>query len=1005
MTLIERDRELAALHGLHADCLDGRGRVAIVGGPVGSGKTALLHAFAEQTADAGGPFLSAAASRAERNLPLGVLSQLFRHLTPSREDSDAVRRLLADGDLAAAANGPDSPAAEQAVYTLHRLCDTLLGLGARTPTLIGVDDVHHADPASLRCLLYLVRRLRNTRILLVVNENTSHPPTTPPFSAELLRQPQCRRIRLGPLSRPGVADLLARHLGARAAPPLAAAWHAATGGSPLLVRALLEDRPPADADAPDADADAPDGAPDGLAFGAVFSQAVAACLAGVGDTAPAVAEALAVLGPQAPPAAVADLLGVDPDAVGRAVDALNATQLLDGGRYRHPAVRAVVLDGIDPPARAGMHARAARVLHGLGAPAPALAPHLVAAGAAGRDAAGQDWAVPALREAAEDALAEGETDRAIGYLRAAARACADDRDRAAVEAKLARAEWRTDPSTAIRRLPALAAAAREGRLDGPDAVRPVGYLLWAGRAEQAAEVLDALERRHASRARPDPDAAAGLDAARRWLRFSYPGLAAPGPDDDAPDADGADDDGGPAAAAGAPPALTAITVLGAALAGNPYGAAPAAAEQLLEAAHRGDTALAAVAAALGALVFCDRPDRAAFWCDPLLERAADRRSPTRHAVLAATRAMIGVRRGDFARAGRDADLALTRIGPKSWGVAVGVPLAGALLAATATGRHAEAAALLATPVPEAMFQTPYGLHYLQARGRHHRAVGRPHAAVRDFEACGELMDSWGVDLPALAPWRAEAAQTFLEAGDRARARDLAGRQLARLRPGRSRVRGLALRVLAEAGGAGDRPPLLREAADALRACGDRYELALALAALGRALHEVGEHREARAVAHRARRLAEQCGAPGPGRAPLEIADAAPAGAAASVAGDFGPGAAPPARLRGLRVAEPVPSRPAGPAGVPPAVPFDPEAGAPAELSDAERRVASLAARGCTNKQIANRLYITVSTVEQHLTRVYRKLRVSSRGDLPRYLQPVTPDRETGRRPVGGNRAS
>ena len=55
------------------------------------------------------------------------------------------------------------------------------------------------------------------------------------------------------------------------------------------------------------------------------------------------------------------------------------------------------------------------------------------------------------------------------------------------------------------------------------------------------------------------------------------------------------------------------------------------------------------------------------------------------------------------------------------------------------------------------------------------------------------------------------------------------------------------------------------------------------------------------------------------------------------------------------------------------------------LSDAEIRVASLAADGLTNRQIAERLEITVSTVEQHLTRVYRKLRISSRNDLPPFL--------------------
>jgi hypothetical protein len=52
------------------------------------------------------------------------------------------------------------------------------------------------------------------------------------------------------------------------------------------------------------------------------------------------------------------------------------------------------------------------------------------------------------------------------------------------------------------------------------------------------------------------------------------------------------------------------------------------------------------------------------------------------------------------------------------------------------------------------------------------------------------------------------------------------------------------------------------------------------------------------------------------------------------------------------------------------------------LSDAERRVASLAAEGYSNQQIARQLHVTVSNVEQHLTRVFRKLEVNSRGDLP-----------------------
>src|SRR5262249_33942200 len=52
-----------------------------------------------------------------------------------------------------------------------------------------------------------------------------------------------------------------------------------------------------------------------------------------------------------------------------------------------------------------------------------------------------------------------------------------------------------------------------------------------------------------------------------------------------------------------------------------------------------------------------------------------------------------------------------------------------------------------------------------------------------------------------------------------------------------------------------------------------------------------------------------------------------------------------------------------------------------ELTETERRVAELAAQGRTNKEIAAELYMGVSTVESHLSRVYRKLGIRSRSGL------------------------
>jgi DNA-binding CsgD family transcriptional regulator len=59
-----------------------------------------------------------------------------------------------------------------------------------------------------------------------------------------------------------------------------------------------------------------------------------------------------------------------------------------------------------------------------------------------------------------------------------------------------------------------------------------------------------------------------------------------------------------------------------------------------------------------------------------------------------------------------------------------------------------------------------------------------------------------------------------------------------------------------------------------------------------------------------------------------------------------------------------------------------------ELSAAERRVADLAASGATNKEIAAELFMSVKTVEAHLSRVYRKLNVRSRTELAPHISQV-----------------
>lgn len=171
------------------------------------------------------------------------------------------------------------------------------------------------------------------------------------------------------------------------------------------------------------------------------------------------------------------------------------------------------------------------------------------------------------------------------------------------------------------------------------------------------------------------------------------------------------------------------------------------------------------------------------------------------------------------------------------------------------------------------------------------------------------------------------------------ARELAREQLERCGPGSITPRAAALRLLAACTEPAGRPALLREAVVLLQSGGDQLELVRTVADFSWCHGELGNVKQARFMRRRAELLARQAGAEG-------LVDTL---------------LAPPRE---------------DPARNPPA-----EGGGYGGLSCAERRVATLAARGHTNRHIAEQLSITASTVEQHLTRVYRKLNVTSRAHL------------------------
>src|SRR5258708_4759809 len=130
------------------------------------------------------------------------------------------------------------------------------------------------------------------------------------------------------------------------------------------------------------------------------------------------------------------------------------------------------------------------------------------------------------------------------------------------------------------------------------------------------------------------------------------------------------------------------------------------------------------------------------------------------AALAHLRAEAALRRGDLKSAVTWSSDALERISAESWGVGIGAPLSTLITAHTAMGNLAEAARAVEPVVPEAMWQSRFGLSYWHARGQYYLAIDQVHAALKDFQLCGDMMGEWEMSRPALVPCRTDVAQAY-----------------------------------------------------------------------------------------------------------------------------------------------------------------------------------------------------------------------------------------------------
>ncbi|HWH94199.1 MAG TPA: AAA family ATPase [Baekduia sp.] len=928
--VLEREPELRALEELLEDARAGRGRLLIVEGPPGLGKSTLLGHAAAGATESGMLVLRAAGRELERDLGWGVGRSLFEAWLLTLPDEERVE--LLEGPAAPAralfdpqhavggAVGPDAGFA-----LMHGLFWLTVHAAERRPLALIVDDAQWADEPSLRWLLYLLGRLAEQPVALLVAARPGEPGAGGLFDA-LLSDPAVSVLELAPLSPEAVTTLIRARL-TDADRAFCARCFELTAGNPLFLREVLRAAEPASAA----------GVQDAVERAApTLARLVLRRLASLADNAQALARAVAVFEGGVAPEVAGALAGLDPGASLQAADTLARADILgpaDPLDFVHPLMRAAVYGGLGRHERARLHGRGARLLLERGAPSEQVGAHLLEAVPAGDPAA-----VDALRAAADVAMAHGVPVSAIaylqralreppapaarpqllehlgraellaghrdavGHLRTALEATADARDRAALWLELGRTLHD------FGQLEEACAACEDGLRELGDAGEEDELRLdldawWLTSAMILIERAEEARRRAAEiLARPAATTRAGrtLESKAMQLRLYFGGT---------PQGGTAEEVGALARRLWADGRLLAEDGLG----------------------------TQAVAHVGGVLSYCDDYATARAVLEAVRARARRQGWATYVAAASQLLSRQELWTGTLADAVEDARIAFEIFAA---GMQLYLPAAGYCLARglIESGAFDEAEAVLARVDAAGEPLGMFGAWRAEAAGRLAVERGDAEAALRAFLEAGERLRG-GIDNPGMFHWRSEAGLAALRMGDRPLAERLIGEELARAEAfGAPRAVGVARRAAGLAARGEEAVALLRRAAELHAGCGAALEQARSLAELGAAIRRAGRPGEARQVLRDATQLADRLGAaPLAARARDELKRAGGrAPAAHDSAGD---------------------------------------------LTPSERRVAELAAVGRTNRQIADELFVTVKAVEWHLGNAYRKLDIRGRAQL------------------------
>jgi DNA-binding SARP family transcriptional activator len=400
--LVGRDAEARLLRRAIGDVAARDGRVAVLVGEAGIGKSALLAAVADEAHAAGSLVVVGRCHESQQVLQFGPWVDALR---AAIDDDD---RVCSDLDAAWRAelarllpqvSAPGLPKASNDLLRLfHSVWHLVERLAQRQPLALLLEDVHWADESSARLLAFVARRIRRRAVLLVVTAREEDIPSVPIVQRvldELRSEPHVALLPVPPLSRADTAALI-RHLlgtGAEAATVdrLREQVWKASAGNPFMVvetlRALQEGAVPTTIS--------------GLPLPDRVRQVVAARLARLGERTRTLVSVAAAIGREFDFRVLQHAADITERDAAEGVEELVRRRILrpvgDVFDFVHERIRDVAYGQLLPPQRRVLHAAVGRAIEDVHA--GDLDAHLVALGAHYREGEVWDKAVEFLRRA------------------------------------------------------------------------------------------------------------------------------------------------------------------------------------------------------------------------------------------------------------------------------------------------------------------------------------------------------------------------------------------------------------------------------------------------------------------------------------------------------------------------------------------------------------------------------------------------------------------------------